>query len=249
MLKVLVVVNEPAVRRGIILGMDWGKMECVVAAEAANGLEGLEAAERYRPNLIITDLRMPKMDGLEMFCRLREQGYLANGILLDSGEELDGVENALRLGAVDFLPKPFQEGDLAAVIESIRQRDGTPAPLSKGDKRRYVLQAMNYIAQHYRDTDISISSIAGALGVSEGHLSHVFKRETSYTVVSYLTQYRIHKAMELLRDCRHKVYHVAELVGYRDVSYFSSTFKKITGLPPSAYQRESCRNGENQCRE
>ena len=64
----------------------------------------------------------------------------------------------------------------------------------------------------------------------------MFKKETGTTVIGFLTQYRIHKAMELLRNCRYKVYEVAELVGYRDVTYFSSTFKKIAGMSPSEYQ-------------
>lgn len=236
MLKVLVVDDEPTIRREIILGVDWGKMDCVVAAEASNGLEGLEAAGRYDPNLIITSVRMPKMDGLEMVRCLRERGCRANVILLAAGKEAD--HGALLPGAVDCLPEPFRVQELIAAVERVRQREAKEEalPLTKGDKGKYVLQTMNYISRHYRDTDISITSIARAMGVSDGHLSHVFKRETSYTVISYLTRYRIHKAMELLRDGRYKVYQVAELVGYRDVAYFSSIFKKTAGFSPSEYQ-------------
>ncbi|MGI5976315.1 MAG: helix-turn-helix transcriptional regulator [Candidatus Limivicinus sp.] len=78
-----------------------------------------------------------------------------------------------------------------------------------------------------------------ALGVSEGHLSHVFKKETSYTIIGYLTHYRIHTAMKLLKDPGRKVYEVAEEVGYNDVTYFSSTFKKLSGMSPSEYQDRS----------
>ena len=73
MLKVLIVDDETVVRRGIVLGMDWASMDCVVVGEAANGEEGLAAAERYNPSLIITDVRMPRMDGIEMMRRLRER--------------------------------------------------------------------------------------------------------------------------------------------------------------------------------
>ena len=103
-----------------------------------------------------------------------------------------------------------------------------------------MLQALGYIAEHYSDQDISITTIAQHLGVSEGHLSHVFKKETSYTIIGYLTQYRVHMAMKLLQDCRCKVYEVAEQVGYRDVAYFGSTFKKHVGMSPSEYQ-DRCR--------
>lgn len=248
MLKILVVDDESTVRRGIILGVDWASMDCVVVGEAANGVEGLAAVERYNPNLIITDVRMPKMDGIEMLTALREKGCHAHVILLTAYSDFSYARSALQLGADDYLLKPFRDQELVAAIDRVRKKAlrissltyEDTLPLSKGDKSKYVLQAMGYIADHYRDADISITTIARDLGVSEGHLSHVFKKETSYTIIGYLTQYRIHTAMKLLRDCRCKVYEVAEQVGYRDVTYFSSTFKKLTGMTPSEYQNR-CR--------
>ena len=82
MLKVLVVDDESVVRRGIVLGVDWASMGCVVVGEATNGEEGIAAVERYNPNLIITDIRMPHMDGIEMMTELRRRGCRAHVILL-----------------------------------------------------------------------------------------------------------------------------------------------------------------------
>lgn len=244
MLKVLVVDDETVVRRGIVLGVDWAAMGCVIVGEAANGLEGIQAVERYKPNLIITDVRMPKMDGIEMIRELRRRGCEAHAILLTAYSDFDYVRSALQLGADDYLLKPFRDQELAAAVERVRQKvqerwekgNDIELPLVKGDKSKYVLKALEYISAHYADSGISITTIANHLGVSEGHLSHVFKKETNYTVVGYLTQYRIHMATKLLRDRNHKVYEVAELVGYKDVAYFGSTFKKLTGVSPSEYQ-------------
>ena len=155
---------------------------------------------------------------------------------------------ALQFGADDYLLKPFKNQELVNAINRVRRKAQELStmthvdsmPLAKGDKSKYVLQAMNYIAEHYADGGLSITGIAQHLGVSEGHLSHVFKKETNYTVVGYITQYRIHRAMELLKDCRYKIYEVAEMVGYRDVTYFGSIFKKKTGMSPSDYQ-DRCR--------
>ena len=88
MLKVLIVDDEAVVRRGIMLGMDWAAMGCVVVGEASNGEEGIAAVERYSPNLIITDVRMPRMDGIEMLGRLREMGCRAHVILLTAHSDL-----------------------------------------------------------------------------------------------------------------------------------------------------------------
>ena len=248
MLKVLIVDDEDLVRRGIVLGVDWAARGCVVVGEASNGEEGIAAVERYSPNLIITDVRMPRMDGIEMMKQLRQKGCKAHVIILTAYSDFSYARSALQFGADDYLLKPFRDQELIAAIDKVRQKEReltalTPQdtlPLVKGDKSKYVLQALEYIAAHYGDQDISITSIASHLGVSEGHLSHVFKKETSYTIISYLTQYRVHAAMKLLQDCRYKVYEVAEMVGYRDVAYFGSTFKRLVGMSPSEYQ-DRCR--------
>ena len=82
MLKVLIVDDEDLVRRGIVLGVDWAARGCVVVGEASNGEEGIAAVERYSPNLIITDVRMPRMDGIEMMKQLRQKGCKAHVIIL-----------------------------------------------------------------------------------------------------------------------------------------------------------------------
>lgn len=248
MLKVLVVEDEEMIRKGIVLAVDWAALDCVVVAEASNGLEALEAVKHYNPSLIITDLKMPQMDGIEMLRRLREDGNNVYVIILTAYDSFTYAQSALRLGAVDFLLKPFHDGDLEQAVITLRRRMDSggqshelPLPgLKKGDKSKYVLMAMDYIGAHYNDSSISVGAIAEHLGISEGHLSHIFKKETDYTLLNYLTRYRVHKAMELLRDCRLKVYEVADQVGYRDITHFSATFKKLVGMSPSEYQ-DTCR--------
>lgn len=249
MLKVLVVEDEEMIRKGIVLAVDWAALDCVVVGEASNGAQALEAVERYGPSLIITDLKMPVMDGLEMLRQLRERGNNAFVIILTAYDSFAYAQTALRLGAVDFLLKPFHDGELEQAVTRLKQRmdragqggEKGPAPLplpelKKGDKSKYVLEAMAYIGEHYHEPNIGVAAIAQHLGISEGHLSHTFKKETDYTLLNYLTRYRVHRAMELLRDCRLKVYEVAEQVGYRDIAYFSATFKKLVGMSPSEYQ-------------
>ncbi len=247
MLKILVVEDEEMIRKGITLAVDWASLNCMVVGEAANGEEALEAVERYRPTLIITDLKMPRMDGLQMLEALRARGDNVWVIILTAYDSFAYAQSAIKLGAVDFLLKPFHDGELEAAVANLRRRaccgqqqEQAPIPgLKKGDKSRYVLEAMNYIGEHYGKQNLSVEAIAGSLAISEGHLSHLFKKETDYTLLNYLTRYRVHKAMELLRDLRMKVYEVAELVGYRDITYFSATFKKVAGMAPSEF-RDTC---------
>lgn len=248
MLKVLVVEDDEMVRKRIVLTMDWAALGCVVAGEASDGLEALEAVERLEPSLIITDLKMPRMDGLTMLRRLRERGSGASVIILTAHGSFAYAQAALRLGAADYLLKPFRAAELERAVLSLKKRIGgggsareAPVlyPLKKGDRSKYVLAAMDYVGAHYAEPGVGIAAIAENLGISGGHLSHLFKKETDYTLRGYLTRYRMHRAMELLRDCRVKIYEVAEAVGYRDVTHFSATFKKLVGVSPSEYQDTS----------
>lgn len=251
MLKVLVIDDETVVRQGIVLETDWASLDCEVVAEADNGLDGLEAISKYRPDIVICDIRMPQMDGLEMLRNLREKEDNTYVIFLSAYNDFKYAQQAIRYGAANYILKPFDEGDLEEAVSAIRDklvrsqdkgRDEhladvlSHAALKKGDKSKIVADALDYICEHVADPDISIRKVAEGIDISESHLSHVFKKETDYTVNSYITRYRMRMAMKLLKDRKHKIYEVAEMVGYRDIAYFSSIFKKITGVNPSEYQ-------------
>lgn len=276
--RVLVVEDEEMIRKGIVLTVDWKNLDCEIAGEAANGEQGLSAAERLRPDIIITDLKMPKMDGISMLTELRKRGCTSKVIILTAYSSFNYARSALRLGAVDFLLKPYHDGELEEAILRLRElypendasdaageaadgngaadpgipgaagdisagsasagkaADTLPVPeLWDGQGSRYVRQATAYIREHYSDPDICVSEIAGALGISEGHLSHMFKKETGGTILFWMTRCRIREAIRLLKEGNMKTYEVAEAAGYRDISYFSSTFKRITGHSPSEY--------------
>lgn len=239
MIRVLMVDDEPLVRHGVAAGMDWVSLGCEVVGEAQSGEEGLALARRLKPDLIITDIRMPKMDGITMMNMLREEGCAARCIVLTAHSDFEYARGALLFGADDYLLKPFRDQELThAVARVCRKMESAPAANTPAVKKEpeatgYVRQAMDYIAGHYADENISIATIAEHLCVSEGHLSHVFKKQTGMTVTNYLTKTRIDAAMALLQAGRVKVYEAAAAVGYKDVTYFSATFKKLTGLSPS----------------
>lgn len=248
MYRIIVVEDEATVRRGIVLTIDWNELGCVVVGEAANGTEGVELASRLNPDIIITDVKMPRMDGVEMIQQLRNSGCKSKFIILTAYGDFRYAQSALRLGVSDYLLKPLKDGDLEGAIRNItcllanavsvdsgvpdtpKLLEAVPRSLSK-----YVQDALSFIHKHYSE-DINISTVAGNLGISEGYLSRMFKKETDYTFTNYLIFYRIKLAMELLKDYRVKVYEVAYQVGYSDTTYFSAQFKKIVGVAPSEYQ-------------
>ncbi|MCR5770811.1 MAG: response regulator [Butyrivibrio sp.] len=250
MLSVLIVDDEKLVRTGIVMGIDWASLGCAVVAEASDGQEGYDAATKYNPDLIICDIRMPKMDGIEMVSKLRKDGNNAYTVFLTAYSDFAYAQKAIKLGASDYILKPFKDGELEATVIKIRDqidKDYTSKTelrkssilnddnVKKDSVSKYVSDALYYIEKNYGNTNISVKLISDSLGLSESHLSHMFKKETDYTINAYITRYRIRAAIDMLRSGKYKVYEVAEKVGYKDITYFSSTFKKITGTSPSDY--------------
>ena len=249
MTKVLIVDDEKYVRMGIKNDTDWSLIGCEVVAEASNGQEALAMAEEYRPDLVVSDIRMPKMDGIQLAEKLLERYPNTKVIFLTAYNEFEYARQAIRIGVSDYLLKPFKDGGLEASIQrllhlhpnapaSSKELEDSLIPLKKKEDitNRYVQTAITYIEEHFAEMDFSVSGLAEAMGVSDGHISRLFKAETDISINNYLTKYRIRMAMDYLKDVQVKVYEVAEKVGYQDIAYFSNTFKKLVGRTPSDYQ-------------
>ena len=116
MLKVLVVEDEELIRKGIVLAVDWAALDCVVVGEASNGEEALDAVERLSPSLIITDLKMPRMDGIRATMKIREISAVPIIFLSAKSEDVDKILG-LNVGADDYITKPFNPLELNARVK------------------------------------------------------------------------------------------------------------------------------------
>ena len=130
MLKVLVVEDEEMIRKGIVLAVDWAALDCVVVGEAADGLQALKAVERYDPSLIITDLKMPNMDGIAALKIIVEQWPTAQVILLSGHADMQLAVQAMSEGAFGYLMKPVDFDELLFKIEDAAMQSRLEGPES-----------------------------------------------------------------------------------------------------------------------
>ena len=105
MYRVVIVEDEKVIRKGIIYVIDWAALDCLVVGEAENGQQGLDMIQRLHPDIVITDVRMPLMDGLEMVRKGQEKQSFET-ILLSAYDDFDYVQQALHLEACEYLLKP-----------------------------------------------------------------------------------------------------------------------------------------------
>lgn len=253
MIKVLLVEDEEIIRRLLVYTIDWMSMGCTVSGEAGNGKEGLELIEKLEPDIVVTDICMPELDGIQMLERGLERVSFQS-ILLTGYGEFEYARKAIALGSVDYILKPIDEEKFCIAVrravarvlekrayESVMRERARPELLAVNIEEKlqacddyYVRRVLRYMQEHYR-SHIRIEDLAEQMKISPGYLSKRFKAETSMTFGSALQHLRVQKAVSLIEGGDMKIYEVAEAVGYSNYKRFCEVFKQITKVTPTEY--------------
>jgi len=252
MLRVLVVEDEDIPRKGLVHMVDWAELGCGVAGEAADGEEGLGMIARLRPDIVVTDVKMPVVDGIEMLRRSKEE-YRYEALIVSGYDEFQYARQAISLGVSDYLLKPIDMDAFSATIRKMASKieesrglqwysrsgaDGLVPGLFAGGppraRNRNVRAALDYIEAHYPEK-IGLEDACREIGVSCSYLGELFKRETGGTFTAQLNRRRLLRSIELLRRGELRVYEIAEAVGFSDYKYFAQVFKKTLGCSPHEF--------------
>lgn len=211
---------------------------------AYNGQDGLELVMNHSFAAIITDIRMPKMDGLSFLQRLREKGNDTPVIIITGHSEFEYTRKALRLGAIDYILKPLERGEIVSVLSDLSERFRKDSGDEK-EKRwnasltgsELIQSIIEYMEEHYQK-DLSIAFFSEKTGYNQSYISRLFKLEAGINFLQLLTEVRIRHAKELLYRTELPVFEIGSLVGYPDNNHFGRVFKKEVGLPPGEYREQ-----------
>lgn len=255
MYKVIIIEDEDLIRKGIAYTFNWLEYDCVVVGEAQNGKEGIMKIKSLKPDIVITDIKMPILNGLEMLKSIEERFF--ETIIITGHAEFQYAKQAIKLGVSDFILKPIDENELAEIIikltkkikkESILERIHNQVQdlsefeifdykfyLDKSNlKSKYVADTIEIIINNY-NRKITIEEIAEKVGVSPSYLSKKFKKETGHAFNDFLNKYRIHDALIRIQNSNDKIYEIAEKVGFSDYKYFSQVFKNYIKYSPTEF--------------
>ncbi|HKM06427.1 MAG TPA: response regulator [Sphaerochaeta sp.] len=260
MYSVIVVEDEAVLRKGIILTTDWAELGIRVIGEADNGLDGELLARKVRPDIIITDIAMPGLDGLEMIQNLYEELADTEFLIISGHAEFAYAQKALFYGVKGYLLKPIDPKELIRhlkrTIADVERRKEEyskdirleqlelgmqtfpiiPLDAINDYRDEYIKEAIAVIEKHYAE-HLSTSDIAMHLGISDRNLTNLFKERSGYTLLEYLSLFRMKRATHYLQKKELSVYEVASLVGYKDYRYFSKVFKSTFSMTPLEYKK------------
>ncbi|MDO5732291.1 MAG: response regulator [Eubacteriales bacterium] len=258
MKRVLIVEDERLIRRGLLYLIPWQDYACQVIGDAADGLEAFEMIEALAPDILLCDIRMPRMDGLDLIRKIRQswpESDLAC-ILLSSYDDFDYAREALRLGVDEYLLKPLDETELASTLARViaRQEDQRrlrrqaaladcdqrllgAMPAGQRSRRSEMAEVLEYCHSHIGER-LTLEEISRQFYRSSGRFNSDFKLYTGYTFNDYLNRYRIHLALRLLIDDELSIQAIASRLGFEDSKYFARVFKKYLDCSPQVFREQ-----------
>ena len=261
--SLMIVDDEELARRHILHDISWETLGVGPLYEAADGEAALEKIPKLRPDIMILDIRMPKLDGIGVLERLPEYGCRPQVIALSSYSDFEAARKMLSSGiVVEYLLKPASEDQLFEAvykcIEKIEEKNAyakvqtQPEPEaeeelpesasaeggreSTGAARTAMIRTVKqYMEEHYVEK-LTLAAVAETIPVNASYLSKIFSEVEHMGFADYLCQIRMRHAKELLMNYTLRIYEIAGMVGYQDVKHFMKTFKKHEGVTPSEYR-------------
>ena len=244
MYRVVLVDDERLIVRGLSSVVPWAELGCEVCGTAFDGKSGLELIRSLRPDMVITDIRMPNMDGLTMLAAIRSEFPGIQMSVLTAYRDFEYARKAITLGVCRYLLKPSNLDELQEAVKLMVSRlDAMPQlPEDPDDEsvkeagNHLVKAALAYMKEHCTEQHLSLGEVADHVYVSQWHLSKLLNRETDQSFFDLLGSMRIAKAKKLLADPALRIHEIAEMAGFSDVAHFSRSFKKIAGCTPGEYR-------------
>jgi len=249
--RILIVDDEPRTREGLKRTLEkWseGQYEITCLDNAQKAIDYLSIRS---VDLLITDIRMPKMTGLKLIEILKKQKKQPMFIIISAYSEFEYAQQALRYGVVNYLLKPIGKTKLIETVEEALKRqeemdksrviekmvDDDLIDLKKRELyTRSIKQAVSYIDQHYCE-DITLKEVADHVHLNPSYLSTLFKEELGMSFTDYITKVRIQRAKQLLLTTDLNITEVAESVGYNTAKYFNRVFKDHVNMTPSMFRK------------
>lgn len=261
----LLVVEDNEEMRSFIVSVLSAKYNVI---DAPDGEAGFDRTLQEMPDFIITDIMMPKLDGIELTRRIRQNEQTSHIpiILLTAKTDMDSKLECLRIGANDYLTKPFSMVYLETRIENIiteRKKwqnsyrgkfvhafgtnnetlpepndDVCPKPEAMDDA--FMKKLVDFIEQNIEQSELSLDDICDALKISRWNMTTKVKSLVGMTPVEFIREIRLAKAAKLIAEGELNMTQITYMIGMTDSRYFSRCFKQKFGMTPTEYKQQNC---------
>jgi two-component system response regulator YesN len=264
-LKVLMVEDEVLTREGMKQCIPWESLGIQEVYTAEDGEEGLEKALEIRPDIIMADVRMPRMDGISMAFEIRKKLKNCRFIFISGYCDKEYLKSAIQLSAVNYIEKPIEPEEVVealkksilqleeekrrqavwedyqkrfqGVLEEVPEEDLIPASWQQSMHMADKIE--HYIQDHFSDMNLSLTMMSDHFGLTKQYLCWLYKKEKNETINQYIIKTRLKWAKEYMRRNPFvKIKNVAARAGFADSSYFIKIYKKYEQITPADFLKE-----------
>lgn len=243
MLRMIIVDDERTIRDALRIFLDWSSLGIEIIGDYKNGAEAFDAMMDDYPDIVLTDIKMPGLSGLELIARAHQAGMETLFVILSGYAEFEFAKTAMQYGVRHYLLKPVSEEALRSVMTDVRDTAlraiATQArPTRTSAAGVDIVKAIKtYVRENLADPSLSLKQISEtALFMNADYVSKLFARKTGEKFSAYVTRKRIEVAKALLLSGNYRINQIAEQTGFgNDLQYFCRIFKKATGMTPSEY--------------
>ena len=245
MYKLIIIDDEKKILDGIAELFPWKNIGFEVVGKYTRAREALKYLENNRVDVVMTDVCMPDIDGLELTKELKQYQELRI-VIFSSYSDYKYMREALKLEVADYLLKPISYGKLLECFEKIKEfLDKKYCQDQESEITYYekiIKKVDSYLEQNFQEG--SLVSAAELVGISPNYLSKIYKEKKGVGFSEYLNKIRMEKAGEMLMDPSYKSYEIAYYVGYDNPKNFTRAFKAYFHVTPRDY-RNGIRGEEN----
>ncbi len=239
MYKAIIIDDEPWTILDIEQTFALKEMGFEIIGSFRSPLKALPAIMSKKPELIITDIRMPGMTGLELIQKVRSQHLNCEFIIVSGYNDFAYAKEAIAYGVTGYCLKPLDPAETAACLERARtalnRRSVLPSDSAYIDDT--FERILNHMNTHFPEK-LSLKSLAAAFDLNPNYCCTLFTKYLGKTFSQHLTELRITEAQSLLKTTAHSLEKIAQMVGYNDYFYFSKVFKKHCSYSPKEYRRQ-----------
>lgn len=243
MYKMLICDDESYILEMLLNNINWKSFGIDTVETAVNGQMGYNKFNTGHYDILLTDIRMPIMSGIEMAKKIRSQNKDVQIILLTSYEEFEYAKSAIKINACGYILKPFDEKELLDTIREAVTRLGErgkdrvePEKEKENGDSNFIVDSINrYINENIRKK-ITLKDVSEYLGYSPNYVGQLYKKHTGMYINEYIIKMKMEYAKTLLRIPQNQVGTVAEMLGYSDRAYFIKQFKEFYGVTPKIYR-------------
>ena len=243
MFNIILVDDDPYILEQFSKSFDWNDMGYHLAGVFSEASKALEYIRSNKVDVIISDINIPGMNGLELakFC-YSYYPYIKI-IILTALKRFEYTQEAIRYNVVDYILKPFSYDCIKQSLLRINVKKEDSAFrkefLEEGAyKDEVVVKAIAYLNANL-ENDVSLASVAQAVNMNPSYFSYYFKNHVNMNFVDYLTKLRIERAKQILYWDNVSISVVCGMVGYKNQTHFYKMFKKYTGITPAQYRAKS----------